>query len=61
MSSISYEVDEDVEREAGFDLMSEEVRDSILTTVVVCRESILPLGASEATTSEQQLPLEQLQ
>ena len=54
MSSISDEVDEDVEREAEFDLVSEEVLDSILTiSVVVCRESVLPLGASEATAFEQ--------
>jgi len=50
---MSDEVDEDVEREAGFDLESEEVLDFILTiSATVCRESVLPLGASEATASE---------
>jgi len=54
MSSISDEVDEDVEREAEFDLVSEEVLDSILTiSAAVYKESVLPFGASEATTSEQ--------
>ena len=61
-SSVSDDVDEDDEREAGLDLVSEDVQDSILTIlVVVCRESVLPLGASKATTSEQPLPLEHLQ
>jgi len=51
---MSDEVDEDVEREVGFDLESEEVLDSILTILaVVCKQSVLRLGASKATTSEQ--------
>jgi len=54
ISSKSDEVDEDVEREAGFDLESEEILDSILTiSATVCRESVLPLGAYEATDFEQ--------
>jgi len=52
MSSKSDEVDEEVEREVEFDLESEEVLDSILTiSPTVCRESVLPLEAYEATTS----------
>jgi len=54
MLSISDEVGEDVEREAGFDLVSKEVLESLLSiSAIVCRESVLALGASEATTSEQ--------
>jgi len=53
-SSISDDVDEDDEREAGLDLVSEDVLDFIFTIpAVVCRDSVLPLGASEATASEQ--------
>jgi len=40
ISSIS---DEDVEREVGVDLESEDVLDSILTISEVRRESLLPL------------------
>jgi len=51
ISSKSDEVDEDVEREAMFDLESEEELDSILTILAVCRESVLTLRACEQPTS----------
>jgi len=42
-------MDEDDERE--FDLVSGEVLDSMLTiSTIVCKESKIPSGASEATT-----------
>ena len=50
MSSISDEVDEEVEAE--YDLESEEILDSILTISAVCRELVLPSIASEATASK---------
>jgi len=51
-SSISDYVDEDDERE--FDLVLGEVLDSMLTiSAKVCKESVLPPGAYEATASEQ--------